>query len=511
MFKWFKDRKPDHPLADAARAQELLAALPVADAPTALEEIVKWTGSVLRTEGFPLEKRIGVVKRLDEAGQPFHRKVLRDYLAASRTQQSHEQRLWNAAFGFWKHLTAGYAACLAEAGEAARTDGRRMLPLAVCRGIRAAGQQLKWLQLRYGPIDDDLWTVLSAFYRFALERSLERQALDLYPNVPGATDAQREMVKVLMLWATSPDTLSPMLLEIAERLTVHFSPYFEVERGRRVPGCYAFDLDGSRAPGRLMSSATLKPSMMLFGAGTAPQEMEKARPALEQGTVPPEIGLGGIYPPEAVLAAMSHLSLHWAPIPPERKHLRHRVHARLAVVNGLDRLIDEVVSSGSLGLDGIESWVIEDISASGFRASIPEMKPDWIRVGAVIGIRPEGVERWGLGIIRRLSRDRENRGQVGVQTLAHETVSARLRPASGSWWTALRLDAEGYLPALHLRQVTPDPGDVVVATRPGLFSMEHNLEMLGEHRRRLLVPITLMERAEEFEIARFREMRREEA
>jgi len=506
MFKWFGHRKPDHPLADPRRAREVLAGLPASDAPRALDEIVEWTDSILRAGGIGLEDRIHLVTLLDEAGQPFHRKLLRDYLAAQRVQRSQEQRLWNAAFGFWKSLTSGYAGCLAEAGEGPRTGARPLLPLAVCRGIRATGQQLKWLQLRYRPIDEDLWSVLSAFYRFALERSLDRRPVDLYPHSPGTTDAGREMVKVLMLWSAAPDALSPVPLEIAERLTAHFSALFEIHRGRRVPGGYAFNLDGHCGPGRLPPSAALKADVILFGAGTAHREMERACRALEEGTVPPEIDLGGFYGPDAVLKVMNHLSLHWAPNPPERKHLRHPVQARLVVVSSLSGLIDSVLGSGSFGVSAGESWMIEDISASGFRATIPETRPDWIRIGALVGIRPEGVEHWGVAVIRRVSRDRQNRAYVGVQTMAHEAAGVRLRPLSDSWKALVRLDAEGYLAALNLRRSELAPGEVVLVAPAGVFSMDQNLEMLEEGRRRRLAPVALMERGEEFEIARFRQV-----
>lgn len=507
MLKWFAGRKPGHPWADLKQAEELLTSLPASDPPRALEEITRWAESVVRSEELRLANRIGLIRQLDDAGQPFHRKVLRDYLAAPRAQKQQEQRLWTAAFHYWRQLTAGYAACLAGAAEGTDVEGRHVLPLAVCRGIRAVGQQLKWLQLRYGPIDDDLWAALSAFYRFALERTLEGQAADLHSHVTGATDPDRELVKVLMLWAAAPDTLPPELFEIAERLTAHFSPQFEIGRSRRGSTCHAFDLDGNRGPGRLGVAASVKRSMILFGAGAALDDMEQVRAHLERGALPPEIDLGGIYRPGAVLEALNHLIRQWAPNPPERRHLRHRVQARLAVINGLDRLVEEIVSSGNLGLAGIESWLIEDISASGFRATFPEMRPDWIRIGALVGIRPEGVERWGVGIIRRLARDRQNQGYVGVQTMAHEAVSVRLRPTSGRWGSPLKVDAQGCLPALRLKEFSPVRGEIVLAARSGFFSMHQGLEILGEAAGFHAEPLALMERGEEFEIARFRETR----
>src|SRR5512134_782423 len=121
MLDWIAGGKPDHPLADPKRARELMAGLPAFDPARALDEVRDWVNSVMHTPGFRLDDRLALVKQLDEVGQPFERKLLRDYLAAQRLQKLQENLWWTAAFSFWKQLANAYAACLGEARRGAKS------------------------------------------------------------------------------------------------------------------------------------------------------------------------------------------------------------------------------------------------------------------------------------------------------------------------------------------------------------------------------------------------------
>jgi hypothetical protein len=509
MLKWIGGARPDHPLADASRARELLGALSPYDPPKALDEIRDWIDSVMRTEGFRIDDRIGLVNLLDETGQAFQRKLLRDYLGAPRLQKFQELRQWSAASSFWKELGSAYQRCLREVQNGAKLDSPELFALAACRGLRAVGQQLKWLQLRYGPLDDNAWATLSELYRFALERGVDQQAVELYSGLPRKTTPEREMLKVLMLWIAAPDTLSPLLVEIAERLTAQYAAAFVLERAIRRTCSHGYDLAGRRAPSRAAAGAG-GPMLLFFGPGNALEQMEGAREKLIAGAVPEDINLGASYPAAAVLEALEHLALHWAPKIPERQFVRHKIQARLTVISTLERLIEELGGEGSLNFEGIESWVIDDVSAGGFGAVVPEMKPEWIRVGALIGTRPEGVARWGVGIIRRLKRDARNQGYVGVQTVSRETQKVKLKPVGAAWGGGLPVDAAGYLSALWLADGGDQMGEASLVMRASTFSPTQSLEMVREDRNWLLIPRGLEEHGEDYDLARFRAMLRED-
>jgi hypothetical protein len=499
---------PDHPLADPERAKELLDTLPPFDPPKALEEIRDWIDSVMRTEGFCIDDRIGLIMLLDESAQPFHRTLLGDYLAAPRVQKFHEQRQWTAASLFWRELGFAYLRCLGEVDSGTRFVSSDLVAAAACRGLRAAGQHLKWLQLRYGPLDDNAWTVLSNLYRFAMAHDIDRHPIELYPGVPGQTTPERELLKVLMFWIAAPDTLSPQSIEIAERLTGHFAPVFLLERGTRRVCTHCFDLDGRRPPGRAPVGAA-GPTLLFFGPGDALHQMDRTRKVLESGAFPEDIALDDRYEPAALLETLEHFVQHWVPNTPERRFVRHKIQARLTVINNLQRLMGELDHGETPDFEGIESWLIEDVSAGGFAAVIPELKPEWIRVGALIGTRPEGVGRWGVGIIRRLKRDAQNQGYVGVQTLSREAHIIKLKPVGSVWGGGLTVDNAGYLSALWFADGGEPAGEMTLLIPATAYSHAQSLQMLRCGETRLLSPLGLRERGDDYALAQFRVMPRE--
>jgi hypothetical protein len=508
MLDWIAGAKPDHPLADPKRARELIAGLPSFDPPKALEEIRDWVDSVLRAEGFRFDDRLGLVKLLDDAGQPFQRRILRDYLSSARAQKFQESRMWNAASSFWGELSTAYARCLDEARKGARPGARSQLSQAVCRGLRATAQQLKWMQLRYGPIDEAAWAAAADFYGFAADNRLEREPVELHAGTAGATSAELELLKLLMLWATSLDTLSPELLDLAERLTAHFAPGFLLERGAGGQATHCFDLGGHRAPRRVSAGTEPCGAAVFIGAGAALGQIEALRKTLAKGVVPEQLRLGTAYPPGMVDEVLAHLADYWAATPPGRRHNRLKVQTRIAVLHGFDRLMEELCGDGSLNFEGVESWLIEDISAGGFGAVIREARPDRVRIGSLVGTRPEGVGRWGVGIVRRLKRTADNQGYVGVETLGMEAVPVKLRPV-GRVEAGDAASLEGETGALWLGNGGAMAGEVVLVLPGGMFSQRESLDMVRQGRNYLLIPVQIRERGDRYDIGCFREMLRE--
>lgn len=513
MLKWIGGGKPDHPMADIKEAKRLLAELPVNDAFRSMEEIVGWLESVMHTEGFRLGDQVEIYKLLDETAQQFQRKLARDYLTTPRLQKFQENRLWTAIFNFWKQLGLVYlkAAQDFQAGAKGAGDAKATLPLVVCRGLRAISQQLKWLQMRYGPIDDDAWEATARLYEFAEAKGISRQSVALYPGVPGETTAEQEFLKVMLLWVSSPDGLIPLHLEIAERITAHFSANFVLETPPRKHGTHCFDLASRRPPMRLNPSVEAKPSLRFFSAGNVVAQLELVISKVEKGQVPQDINLGATYKPEIVLEVLQHLTLHWSPQPPVRKHDRHRVMARLNVISGLDRILDHLDPEASLSFGQAESWVAENISAGGFGAVISNAKSDWVKVGAVLGVKPEGVNHWGVGIVRRMSRDEQQQGHVGVQSLAKTVKAVQVRALESQWGSGAAGQAADFQPAVLLPEGSGSGGEATLLMRANSFSAAQSFEMIAEGKTHLLIPQTLLDHGEDFDLGRFREMQRETA
>jgi hypothetical protein len=90
-----------------------------------------------------------------------------------------------------------------------------------------------------------------------------------------------------------------------------------------------------------------------------------------------------------------------------------------------------------------ESWVVDDVSVGGMGAKVPlsgRQGGDWVRIGSVIGLKPEGADNWLVGIIRRFGRESETVGSVGIETVS-KTPRAIVADAGGLQTEGVLLDA----------------------------------------------------------------------
>ena len=158
------------------------------------------------------------------------------------------------------------------------------------------------------------------------------------------------------------------------------------------------------------------------------------------GQVPSDLNLVGA-DPEVVLEVLRHLALYWSPEPPERQHPRHPVKSRLAIAHGFDGVIGVLGGADSLDFDNrnAESWIVENVSAGGFGAVVPQMKGDWLRVGALLALQPEGGSNWVLGVVRRVTKTAAQQARVGIETLSKTPLlsnfsvsGSRRRPSRAS-------------------------------------------------------------------------------
>ena len=94
----------DHPMANPVQARQVVAELPDQDATMALEKIAEWLESLNQAEGFKVDRRYECVDLLDGAARRHQQDLTQEYLSAPRVQKFQENRLWSAAFVYYKEL-----------------------------------------------------------------------------------------------------------------------------------------------------------------------------------------------------------------------------------------------------------------------------------------------------------------------------------------------------------------------------------------------------------------------
>jgi hypothetical protein len=501
MISLFGSKKPDHPMAEFKEARKLLEELPANDAFKCADELSHWLQSVMAEEGFRADYRAQLVQLLDETAQAHLRKLAREYLATPRLTAAQEIRLWKAIYDYWRQAGLAYAGCidLYAAGAKGADALKAGMPLLLARALRALASQLKWMYVRYGPMDQSVWGVIAKVYALAETRKLAKSPVTLYPGVPSESTPEQEFLKAVMLSASSPDSLLPLEMELCERLIAHFCASFTLRLDLQPDIAYWIDLATSRAPLRLARPPQHAPTLRFFAAGNALAELEALiRTIKASGAVPAQVNLGGSYPAEFVLEVLNHLALYWSPKPPERRHQRHRVKSRLNVVHGFDGVLG-VFGAGPDDNTGTETWIVEDVSAGGFGAGIPEIKGEWLKIGGLLGLQPEGGDTWVLGVVRRLYRESSLKGSVGIQTIAKWAELVQLRASGGAGSETGILIGDGSEP----------PGEVRVLLRAGGFVPGQNLEYQKGEVTCLLLPHGVVESGDEYELVTFREMIRE--
>lgn len=516
MLDWLRGPKVDHPMADPKAARRIIDEIPSQDSIKAMAEVNFWLDSVVRTEGFRVDRRHELLDALDQAAKAHVRRLSLDYLPA-RQQKFQENRLWTAVFEFWRLAADGYLLCIEgfQSGAAGSAGLKNELPATVGRTLRSLTMQLKWSLLRYGPVEDRIWADLGRVYAFAESRQFADRTAVLYPGHHGESTAEREFLKALVLAISSADGLLPNEIEIAERTVAFFSRLFVIDQGKGGARTHCFDLAMRRPPGRA-GSAPAAPSVRYFGVGAGLDEVQRLLGvAHREGALPSDINLGAEYDLDVVVKVWRHLVSYWSPTPPARNAERRPANVRLTVVHGFERLVSTIDPQDDESLDfsggggapvvESESWVAENASDSGYGAAVPAVRGDWVKVGSLVGVKPEGAQHWGVGVVRRMTRDGQSNRHVGLHLLARAAIPVRVSPAGTvSSFSATRGEQKAVL-------LSPRPDEhqqIRVLLRVGTFGPAQSLEMRVQGKMFLLMPVNLVEGTDAYDVARFKVLER---
>ncbi len=508
MLNLFGNGKSDHPMADLKSARKILDEIPAGDPFKALEDLSHWLESVCTPGSFKPDHRAQLVQPIDESAQLHLRKLQREYLSSPRLSKSQENRLWTAIREWHRQSALAFAICIDAyaTGQKGWEDLKQSMPLLTVRALRSLAAQMKWQHIRYGPPDNTLWVMFAKIYALAENRKHSQSRVIAYAGLPGETSPEKEFLKAVMFAASSPDSLVPVEIELVERLIAHLAGSFKLATSLQPDIVYCFDLANHEPPVRAAHLPHRAPTLRFFAAGGALKEIEKlAQTVKSTGAVPSSIALGGDYEPEVVLDVLDHLALHWAPKPPERRAQRHRVKSRLTITYGFDGVRAALDPTGEVQFDPskVESWIVENVSAGGFGASVPQIKGDWLKIGCLLGLQPEGGSNWVVGVIRRFQRESPGQGTVGIQTLARAAVPVQVKLQSAQ--TGTSRDSET---AILLNPID-SAREAQLLLRANVLVAGQNLVLERNGKAYLLLPTGDMERGEDYELVRCRQMVRD--
>jgi cyclic-di-GMP-binding protein len=497
-------------MADAKRAREIIDGLPT-DATRALLEVTELLESLNQTEGFRLNRRFENIGLLEAAVREHQRTLLRDYLFNPRQQRYYENQLWNCATGFGKQLEAAYALCVRQydSGFAGITSIGVSLPVIMARAVRALTFQLKWGLFRYGPVEPRIWGAIAGLYRLAEQRGVADGVILVYPGEPARSSVQREFLRAVMLAASSPDGLLPLHQEIAARVIAHLVGAFRVSTTPE--GCtHCFDLALTKPPLRLFHEVQPTETLRYFGPGEALAGLEQLAAQISSGGIPADFHLAGSYEPELVAAVLGRLAHTWSLAPSVRGTERRQTAGRATVVPGLKELLSTLKPPGGDDLDlaqpkSAESWIVDNMSDDGYGAIIPPKTSEWVRVGALVGLKSDTSQDWAVGLIRRITIDEHKQRRVGIELLTKAAASLALSMADSMTSLDFNLSTE---PGILLAAAPDAEGEVGVllctGVLNGVFKERDKLELKSRDQTLLVRLAKIIEAGEGFDWAKMK-------
>ncbi|MBI5006147.1 MAG: hypothetical protein HZB95_03380 [Nitrosomonadales bacterium] len=502
-------RKSDHPLADIKSAQQILDEVPKNDSLNAVQEISGWIESIVElADEFRLDHEFTVLRMFDEAAQPHLRKLTRDYFTMQPLSKFQENRLWTVLNTFYTHSELAHHDVLNRYRNGGRGASGIKTELAIVgvRGIAALSGRLKMSVARYALIEPGLWNHLSDFFGHAETHGYQHNTVAQYPGTTGSTTVAQEFATLLAWYGVSAGVLSPLQEHITERLLAYAGKGLRLDDKYNGNGLFVFDLSQPTPPMRLAGDATVHPSLRFLTVGDALKQLGGLLLTLEKGIVPDDVSFcGATYETDLVRDILRRLIDNLTQPLPTRRNPRRKISVNLKVANGFFKMLEQAdIGLNFMSAEEGETWEVEDISATGFRSVIPVPRAEGVRIGSLIGSRPENVRNWGAGIVRRLSRDDKNNLHIGVEVLSTQIVGVSLADRIISAETEKEIEV-----AMYLNRPADTSGEAWLLMKPNTFSLSRSMNMDMDGKSYLLLPLALVESGEDYDLARYRRMEQE--
>lgn len=522
--------KPDHPMFDVKEVRKLLADLPHNAPLKALDEITAWLSSIKDATGFRPEAHADVIMLLDETGQPFCTRLLNQYLAAPHLQDFQGIHLWQGMHDFMVALTEAYAVCAQEFQQPEKHPPhyQEQMPLICVRLLRAVAEQMKLALMRYMEVDPAIWQQMYQHYSFAQACRLANITVVAYPAEGIAISPQKELLRALVLYVSSPGTLAPDHIAAAHHIAIRLVNLFEFHEIWSTDCAYFIDLAQPEAPRQVQEGLQPTPTMRFFGTIKALPKVEDIIHQHEQKITGQEQHFSGEFTPDGKLTVLKHLRTYWGNIHPHRHHGHKDIMTTIDVVHGfmaigqratridLKKLLNLSEEDAAMlqqrteiNLDQddvtypMETWEVLNVSSNGL-GGILNKSVAWVKIGDLCGIKAKGSDEWWVGTIRRLKTDAHGQVHFGIEILTKKPLSVWLRSLGtgkgkqvelvSNWESSSGSFAYDYLPALLLPDSKNSYLNATLLLESGKFVMNQIHEvMVGEQSRTIKLTALLAE------------------
>jgi hypothetical protein len=529
--------KPDHPMFDVAEARRLLAGLPKDDMFKALDEVTSWLTSLKDTPGFRPDTRTQIVMLLDETGLPFYTELLQLYLGEPHLQDFKGQHLWQVLHAFKQTLAEAYDVCVQGYQHAEKKPPglKEIMPVVCVRLLRTVAEQMKLELMHYLDVEQSVWDQLFYCYNFSEASQFADTLVFAYPRQALHINPQRELVRAMMLYLSSPATLAPDQIEVSFRAAGRFSALFDLKDAPDPDCVYCIDLSKPGVPKRFDNTVHATPSMRFFGAVRAVPKITDMINQLEQGLIHQEQRFGTEFTPEGKLTVLKHLQLYWGKNMPHRHHERRGINTTIDVVHSFDT-ISKLVTHIDIG-DAVnvsekdaaklkekskidlaaeeefdyttETWNVLDLSIDGIGGTIPKTSGAWVVIGELCGVKAANSPLWWVGMIRRLHTDHNCTVHVGIEIFAKKPLSVWLRSLGkgaekvSNWESSSGSFDYDYLPVILMPDASNSYANATLLMQTGSFIPGNIYQMMMGEKSRDIKFIGILAEGKDYEQVKF--------
>ena len=472
MFGFFKRKSAGNdqdPLSDLKTVSRWMENLPTGDIYSAQEQVVQ-NLIQFNHAGLALSKdRLQVLMHLDEHSRDMQYSLCLQYLRNPRMSKVIESRLWTTIHAFYWEITRGYHTFLMDF--VANPGGSKIqqhIPLIAARTLRGFADIFKWRYFRYERIEEKLWLRVHNVYRIAEFDSFHNNRLKLYEHEANHSSCMEEYMRMLLMSPLGSGSLTAKQIEMVDQWLTNWSELTPLESSY-APENHFFIVDTGHGQGlrRIRSNTSTEKTYRYINTGPLLTHLDKTAQALRSGAMPASLGLGEEFRLPDGYDLISYVSNEWAPTSERERRIspREATEGRCEVVHDLASIchrmqVDKEIATGvhssqsltaeeilDIKLYGfvtertkagisqrtvsktnqtVERWPMLDRSETGIGISLQNDQSEWVRVGKLLALRLDPTAPWRVGIVRRITRQKDDWRKIGVSVLYDVPELAKL-------------------------------------------------------------------------------------
>lgn len=417
-------------------ATQMLQELPESDMLMAQVEIIQALKQLNTNEKINVKERFKTIPYLDEKARVMQAHLMGVYHGTIIDKGAPLSQVLLTITAFWNEMGHAYQQCIKQAVQTSNRSNNSALALFTLRAMRYYFEHAKWCYLRYMEVDSRTWRHINRLYLFAEQEGLADGQLQAYPDCKHSS-IKREYIKILMLTLAAPEKLPSHQIELVTEWLDKWVHHMDIDENLRTSQhIFAINVAGSTPPKRLRRDM-VGSNWRYWGTETLSAHVKASLKQLQSGAWATELDLPEKTSQPANIMLMEKLSDLWShDVPaPARRHERSPTQKTIRILRGLDAIIEHISKHNSAQQNRTAfeidpaHWSVENESINGMGVHFQHTADHKLLAGEVVGILPEDSPLpLSIGIVRRLSKQRDGLINAGIETIALTPLLINLTP-----------------------------------------------------------------------------------